>query len=524
MPNVPLSGAFAAHDSHPHPHEGRLRLTLRLRAARAHDPRALLDAAALLPGARCYLSSLEVAERHGASVEDMEAVVGFARRHGIAVRDADPATRRVVVEGEAARFAELFGFAWHRVTSGAGQDPVPAGELRMPAELSGIVVGVLGLDQRPRLRPHVRHPMDDDLEIPGSPTAGYSGADLAARYAFPEGRGEGLRVGVIELGGGFDPADLDRFFANEGLKVAPVRVVTVDGGTNDPVGSPLLERFEVALDLQVLGSVVPEATLTAYFAPNTDQGFMDALQAALHDPEGPPSVISVSWGGAESAWAPLDFVLFDDVLQQAAAQGVTVVCSSGDYGSRDGLTDGRAHVVYPAASAWALGVGGTSWPKEAGPAFEKVWNNAPKPGATGGGVSDLTDLPDWQKDAGVPPSINDGQVRRGVPDVAAVADQATGYRIVVGGKWWMAGGTSAAAPLWAGLVARLHGALGAPCGLLNPLLYGAARAALRPITEGGNGDYEATKGYSACTGQGSPDGQALLTALGGKSHPPTGEL
>lgn len=478
--------------------EPTLRLALRLRPRSAFDPAAVLAHASLPPAQRTYLHPADHADRHGASQADLARVADFAAAEGLAVLSLDGAKRQAVLAGLASKMEALFG-------------PMEAPIL--PAALADVVVGVLGRDPAPRLRPHVMHAMDDVAALKGSPTNGFTGAGLADRYGFPAGDGAGLRVGVIELGGGFDQTELDTFFQSLGLAVAPIRIQTVVGGSNNPTGAPQAERFEVALDLQVLGAVVPKATITVYFAPNTDQGFMDALQAALHDPEGAPSVVSISWGSAESQWAPLDFILFDEVLQQAAAQGVTVVCSAGDFGSRDGLTDGKAHVTYPAASAWSLAVGGTTWADGQAAAAEVVWNSAPSPGATGGGVSDTTDLPDWQKTAGVPPSVNDGKVRRGVPDVAAVADMATGYRVFLDGQWWVIGGTSAAAPLWAGLVARCQGALGAPCGFLNPLLYGKARTGLRAIPTGSNGDYHATTGYSACTGLGVPVGETLLAGL-----------
>ena len=149
---------------------------------------------------------------------------------------------------------------------------------------------------------------------------------------------------------------------------------------------------------------------------------------------------------------------------------------------------------------------------------ESVWNDDPTSSATGGGVSDVFDLPAWQANAGVPTSVNPGgRIGRGVPDVAGNASPATGYRVRVDYLTFTIGGTSAVSPLWAGLVALLNQKLAQPVGWLNPLLYGplAGSGALRDITSGSNGSYEAKAGWDACTGWGVPVGTRLLAALEG---------
>jgi kumamolisin len=163
-----------------------------------------------------------------------------------------------------------------------------------------------------------------------------------------------------------------------------------------------------------------------------------------------------------------------------------------------------------------LGCGGTSL-LAAGNAIssETVWNDG-NGAATGGGISDTFDLPSWQANAGVPPSANPGgRIGRGVPDVAGDADPQTGYLIQVDGQSVVVGGTSAVAPLWAGLIALLNAQLGKPVGYLNPVLYQqlTPAAVLRDVTSGTNDGYSAAPGWDACTGLGSPNGAALLSAL-----------
>ena len=149
---------------------------------------------------------------------------------------------------------------------------------------------------------------------------------------------------------------------------------------------------------------------------------------------------------------------------------------------------------------------------------EVVWNElANGEGAGGGGVSDVFGLPSWQSTAGVP-TLASGQDGRGVPDVAGNADPVTGYLVVVNGKQQPIGGTSAVAPLWAGLIARLAQATSKRFGMLQPLVYagltpGTAAPGFNDITEGNNGAYKAGPGWDPCTGLGSPDGTALLTRL-----------
>ena len=196
--------------------------------------------------------------------------------------------------------------------------------------------------------------------------------------------------------------------------------------------------------------------------------------------------------------------------------GVTVFVAAGDNGSSDGVTDGREHVDFPASSPHVIACGGTRVVSSNGTiSEERVWETN---GATGGGVSGAFELPSWQQDANVDRSANPPYgTGRGVPDVAGNADPETGYRVRVDGQDLVIGGTSAVAPLWAGLIALANQKLGHPVGFLNPTLYGsdALRMTFHDITNGSNGAYGARAGWDACTGLGSPAGRKLLTALAG---------
>jgi len=183
------------------------------------------------------------------------------------------------------------------------------------------------------------------------------------------------------------------------------------------------------------------------------------------------------------------------------------------------VTDGAAHVDFPASSPHVLACGGTRLESSQNRITkEVVWNHGAGLGASGGGVSETFPLPAYQANAKVPVSVNPPHFKgRGVPDISGNADPATGYQIRVDGRSAVFGGTSAAAPLVAALTALINQQLGKPAGFLNTSLYAAAaRKALHDITTGNNGAYTAGPGWDACTGLGSPDGQALLASLSGK--------
>lgn len=326
--------------------------------------------------------------------------------------------------------------------------------------------------------------------------------------------GSGETIGIVELGGGFTATDIQQYFQKQNIAPPTVVAVAVDGGTNAP-SNPSGADSEVMLDIEVAASIAPAARIAVYFAPNTDQGFIDALTTAIHDTANHPSAISISWGGPESSWTQSAMTAMDDACQSAAALGITITVACGDSGSTDGVDDGANHVDFPASSPHVLACGGTEI-TASGPALtnEVVWNDeAQGGGATGGGVSTVFTLPAWQKNAKVPkPAGNTGG--RGTPDVAGDAAPATGYQIEVDGQTEVVGGTSAVAPLWAGLVALMNQKLGKPVGFLNPQIYPlVGSGAFRDITQGNNGTYSAGPGWDPCTGLGSPVGTTLVAKL-----------
>ena len=454
---------------------------------------------------RRYLSREELATVRGARSDDLAAVERFARAAGLVVKKTDATRRSIIVEGMVAQLSAAFGTELRRFGSSGMEFRGRSGALSVPAALDGIVTGVFGLDERPQARTHFRIATAQAVEV------SYTPPQVAELYAFPSGAdGEGQTIALIELGGGYEAADLQTYFSSLNIPEPAVVSVAVDDAENAPTGSAQGPDAEVELDVEVVGAIAPKARVVVYFAPNTDKGFLDAITTAIHDTANHPNVISISWGSAESEWTQQAMTNFDEAFADAAMLGITVCVACGDGGSADGVTDGKAHVDFPASSPHVLACGGTTL-RAAGNliASEVVWNDGASGGATGGGISSVFPLPAWQAGANIPPSANGG-TGRGVPDVAGDADPATGYAVRVDGATTVIGGTSAVAPLWAALVARLNQRSGKPFGLLNPVLY-ANPSALRDITSGNNGAYRAGPGWDACTGLGSPNGATLST-------------
>jgi kumamolisin len=398
------------------------------------------------------------------------------------------------------------------------------GSIHLPAELHDVVEGVFGLDNRPQAKPHFRTRRERAGARAAAINLSYTPVQVAALYDFPTGvDGTGECIALIELGGGYDTEDLSNYWAQLKLSTTPtVSAVSVGNGSNAPTGDPNGPDGEVMLDIEVAGAIAPGAKIVAYFAENTDAGFLNAITTAVHDSTNNPSVVSISWGGPESSWTQQAMTSMDEAFQSAAAMGVSVCVAAGDDGSTDGVTDGLNHVDFPASSPNVLACGGTQLVASGNTVTnETVWNElANSEGATGGGISDFFPLPSWQNGAGVPPSANPNKnVGRGVPDVAGNADPSTGYVTLVDGNADVIGGTSAVAPLWAGMIALINESIGKPVGFLNPLLYQDAAAArdLNDITIGNNGAYSAGSGWDACTGLGSPIGAQMAAALGAPS-------
>lgn len=445
--------------------------------------------------------------------DDIRLIKEFAAEYDLSVVAVEPARRLVRLSGPADRIEAAFRARLMHYHDGTQRFRALSGALSLPAELHPIVESVLGLDTRPVASPRI-------VAHAGT-GAGYLPNAVGQLYGFPgNADGSGECIGIIELSGGYRSSDLKAAFQAMGLAVPNVTAISIDGATNSPLSNVGADG-EVALDIQVAGGNAPGASIAVYFAPNTDAGFADAISAAVADTTHKPSILTMSWGAPESSWSAQAITSMTSVLEDAAKAGLSVFAAAGDSLATDGVNDGRAHVDFPASCPWAIGCGGTAITTAGGAiTSEVVWNSGTS--GTGGGISDLFPVSAFQAKTPLPPSVNGGRAGRGVPDVAADAAPASGYQIVVFGLSSVVGGTSAVAPLWGALIARINQQRGKSAGFFLPYLYQHGKL-LREITVGNNRPsgssigYDAGAPWNACTGLGVPDGALLPPALESES-------
>lgn len=445
---------------------------------------------------RRYIDRSQFAAIYGASSQDILAATKFAHDAGLSVTESDIGRRTLHVTGTVAQMNKAFAvdlghYEGNHSLSYRGRE----GYIHLPTHVHGVVESVLGLDNRPV----ARHRVTTTAHAAGLPTnsapAGASALtppQVAGLYNFPPTSATGRTVGILEFGGGYSSADVKAFVVTTlGLTMPTLTDVPVDKVTNSPAGSvtnnPLTNPdVEVILDIDVVAAVAQGAAIAIYFAPNSEQGFADAISTAAHDSTNAPAVISCSWGGSEDGWSSSGRNTVTTNLQEAAALGVTLFYTSGDDGSDDGVGDGSAHVDFPGSNPWVTCCGGTYIANVSGSTFtEGTWNDI---GTTGGGVSDAYGLPGFQTGIGVPNSANDAtKTGRGVPDVSGNASPFSGYNLTLYGTLTSnlvitsglpagsppgttvgtIGGTSAVAPLYAALLTIIEATINEPLGFLN---------------------------------------------------------
>ncbi len=487
-----------------------------------------------LSESRKFLAREEFAASYSAADEDLQRVADFARSRGLTVEETSIPRRTVVVSGTVVQFNDAFAVELGRYESPDQTYRGRDGSIRVPTELVNIIEGVLGLDNR-RIGGHNSGPG-------GLNTGTLTPPQVAELYNFPTGKATGQTIGILAMveDAGYTSGDIQTFFNSLGAGfTAPTIVdINIDNQSNNP-GHNFINDKEVTGDICVASAVAQGATIAIYFAPCTQKGWVDAIGRVVHPNPGDPtpSVLSTSWylsrgddaqtllsDGVTTAGINVLTILF----LEAAWLGMTVFASCGDKGSDSGVGDGKAHVQYPGSDPWVTSCGGTAIGNVLRIPIDNVrrwfftevtWNDGS--GATGGGVSDFFPVPYYQRDAGVPNSANDNQQRRGVPDIAGNASANSGYLISVQGTSTSFGGTSAVAPLYAGLIAVINARMGRPTGFLNNTLYvlGGEGGVFNDINDGTSNAFNGVPGYTsgtgwdACTGWGSINGQALLEAL-----------
>jgi hypothetical protein len=490
------------------------------------------------PGKRQYISREDFAASYGASKEDLDKVSSFATANHLTVKEVSDARRVVEVSGTVDQMNKAFAVKLGMYKTANETYRGREGGIHLPQDLTGIIEGVFGLDNRRMARRHI--PITATAPEPQKITLPQAGSldpvKVAGLYNFPPMPNAFTQtIGLLEFSDsnaglcGYRPSDITAYFTTNkgigpGYTTPALKDVLIDGSTNSPGGGG---DSEVALDIQVAGAVAQGAKIAVYFAPFTEKGWVDAITTIVHDTANAPSVLSISWAwtefeafGSVLAWTQQAMQAVSTTFQEAAFMGMTVFVASGDNGSNCQIGDGKAHVYYPSSDPWITSCGGTSINNVSGSSFQEVtWNDN---GITGGGISDCFNLPIWQSEANIPASVNTNKrVGRGIPDIAGYAN---GYTIVLNGAsspgWW---GTSETAPLYAGLTAVINGYMGRQVGYLNPTFYELAKApgqtVFRDINDNGSNavspapGYKAGAGWDACTGLGSINGHALLAEL-----------
>lgn len=489
-----------------------------------------------------HLTHEELRRDHGVAPEAVKHIESFARKFNLEIVENAGHRRSMRLSGRSADVAHAFNTAFEEFELDDHGFFASVGPVSMPVEWNGLVDAVLGLHS-------LRHAWPRRHSSVRGHEASASLPDLARAYAFPQGLdGTGETIGLIEFGGGFYPEDIQQFCSQLGVPAPRISVVEIGSAGNRPASRRAVHELldvasgrlslaakeeqsdsflaaqstaEVTMDLEILAALAPRAHIVVYFANAGEQGLYHAVSRAVHDDHHRPGILSISWSMPEHTFSAPELSAIEDLLREAAHLGVTVCASSGDAGALNGSTDGKPSVNYPASSPHCLACGGTSGKlTSAGIPEEVVWNatHFGFKGASGGGVSQQFEPPRWQEDADVPhnPRHVPG---RGVPDVAGLADPRYGCELLIASRTATSAGTSAVAPLWAALVARINQALHCRCGHLHPHIYHLGHErnpALRPVLKGNNDVYFAREGWNACVGYGTPRGDALLAHFGRK--------
>ena len=483
------------------------------------------------PDFRQFLSAAEFGERFGLGSAAIGRVVAWLESTGLSA-EAMPQRTSIAVSGAAEGVNRLLGVTlvdW--LTATGARYHQPAGEPLVPADLRDEVAAVLGLDTEPVLRPAFGGPILAD----GVPVGGLRPNTVARAYEIEPLHatgfdGAGQTVAIISFDT-FTPSDVELFDQREGIDAPPVEIVRLRNAAEEPGPG----TGEVALDIQVIRGIAPQAQIINYEGPNTANGFAALVARIVAD--GRAEIVSISWGLCEKY--SLDSALRAEEREFAAAfaAGLSVFVASGDDGafgcrrvaiSQDPFErDLSRDVMWPSTSVSTIGVGGTFLSiREDGTYLDEAgWEEPLSGGGGGGGLSTVARRPSWQQGLGVDNSDSNGM--RQVPDVAGPSDPSSGFFVVytepgqglVNGQ---IGGTSAAAPFWAAsmiLTRQMAAAEGLDSlGALGPTLYGIAAeqtsgAVFHDVIRGGNLLHEAGPGWDYSTGLGTPRVAPLARAI-----------
>jgi kumamolisin len=470
------------------------------------------------PMFRRFLRVEEFTARFGATQEDYDAVIHFAEANGLRVTSTSPNRLLVNVAGTVANVERAF-----HVTMGVYQHPTEArtffaADREPTVDLPFPLWHITGLDNFSIPRPAGvrRDPQANGAKTGGSAPGGYFlGSDMRAAYAYQMTQtGAGQSVGLLEFAG-YNVSDVANYFkvdnkTNPTGATVPIIPISVDGSSVLCTGT--CDDTEQVLDIEEAIAMAPGLDNVRVFVSDTSDAAIFNAMTTNKDGNGKLAMsLSCSWG-----WSPADSASTAQYFKTFAAQGQTLFVASGDNGAYQKGTK----YIYPADDVNITSVGGTNLTTagQGGP-----WQSETAWVYSGGGISfNGIPIPDYQATPGVITTANRGsKTLRNCPDVAMEAntDNYICYNGTCAGGW---GGTSFAAPRWAGYMALVNQAAGSPLGSLNPTIYklglsNSYGATFHDITSGNNGKgnsgFPTAPGYDLVTGWGSPNGVNLLNYL-----------
>ncbi|PMD30213.1 protease propeptide/inhibitor [Hyaloscypha variabilis F] len=457
---------------------------------------------------RSFLTREEYAETYSATAADLKTVSDFVTGHGLEITETNAATRNVSVKGTARQFNTAFGIELNRYESplpprrvcphlsshpgdGDGDGEAPAthihrgfdGLVNLPAALSGVVIAVIGLDNRSRGGPC------GDGNPPGADAITVSQA--LSLYNFPQTEAEGEIIGIIAFGG-YDPSDLQQYFGANNVPAITDVPLEVDGAVYSNPGTGI--GYEITADVCIAGAAAPGAAINTYWTVASELGWQTFLNRVLRPPIGaieqPPTVVSLSFVisfaddptyedpvtgsefGSSSDPASIPGAL-SAIFQALASIGVNVFAATDDFGAdaelQGNTSSSQPHVLYPPSDPSLIACGGTMVGQQNGSptlSSEYIWSdlyqaNLLWSGATGGGASHNFPNPSYQAQAGITTVVDSNGTsynNRFIPDVSGMVLFKTFHQNTTPFPDFL--GTSCIAPFYAGLAARIQSAFG----------------------------------------------------------------
>ncbi len=446
-------------------------------------------------------------------------VTTWLQQQGIRITSIAPNRLLIDASGSVAQVERAFQVQIKNYTLNGRKFYAPDKNPLLPSQLRDAIQSVGGLDNmatwHPLLLPNIRAT---------GPGGGFTPSELRTAYEFTGlinngDQGDGQTVAIFELDG-YKASDVTNYRNQYGLTGGSIQNILVDGFN----GSAGPGAIEVVLDMEVVFAVAPHVTELIYEGPNTTQGVNDTYNRIVTDNRA--QVVSISWGLCEANTGTAELQTLNNIFTAGASQGISFFAASGDSGAYDCNTTALG-VDSPADDPNVSGVGGTFLSVGAGGTYvsESAWNcstcsgRGPKGTGSGGGLSTFFNRPSWQVGPGTTNSFSNG--KRQVPDISAAADPNSGYSVFCttsaagcpASGWISVGGTSAAAPLWAGAAADINqyltGLGKSRLGFANPTWYLLACNTqtfppFHDVTSGNNLFYPATAGYDLATGVGTP--------------------